>query len=119
MTDGGLEPRLAQVERDQARDGQRLSDLERRVDALTPLLTSVVTLTVEFKNLRDEVKGVREDLHGFVARADKREEEAARRDKEAAKDRQNYRRWQIGLAVALFIGLLSAAAVIFSSGGLH
>lgn len=108
MTGEALEPRLSRIEADQARHDQRFSDLERRVDALTPLLTSVVTLTVEFKNLREE-------LAGLLSRVDQRDELAHRRDENAERDRRIFRRWIIGLAVMLLVALIGAVATIVSA----
>jgi hypothetical protein len=93
------------LERDGARDGQRLSELERRVDALTPLLTSVVTLTVEFKNMR-------EDLGTFMAGVEKRDKERDEREKEREKNRLYSRRALVSVGVALLCALIGAVAVL-------
>jgi|SRR3984885_9348875 len=97
----GLESRIGRVEQEQARHDQRLANVEGRVDALTPLMTSVVTLTVEFKNLR-------EDLSAFMKRVEDREEA---RDE----NRMAQKRWVIGLGVALVAALIGAVAVIVSA----
>lgn len=93
-----VEDRIADHDKSIVRLDQRHRELERRVDALTPLLTSVVTLTVEFKNLR-------EDLAGFMDRVE-------RRDTDREADRLLSRRWVVGLAVALLCALIAATAAI-------
>lgn len=90
----------------------RVNDLDRRVSDLTPLLASVVTLTVEFKNMRD-------DLSGFMRRVDERDREREqerlqdRKDREA--ERRTSRQWLIGLAIMLVCALIGAGALILVS----
>lgn len=105
---GTTTSRLLRLEREGARDSQRLAELERRVDALTPLLTSVVTLTVEFKNMR-------EDLSSFMRRVEKRDQERAERDADESRERTIGRRWQIGLAVSLVLALVTSLTIILSA----
>jgi cell division protein FtsX len=106
--EGTTESRVSRLERDGARDGQRLAELERRVDALTPLLTSVVTLTVEFKNMR-------EDLSAFMAGVEKRDKEREARDADRDKDRLYSRRALVSVGVALLCALIGAVAVLLSA----
>jgi hypothetical protein len=96
---------MSRLEAEQARHDQRLRDLDRRVESLTPLLTSVVTLTVEFKNLREE-------LSDLLKRVDKRDEDTRQRDQNAERERRVFRRWIIGLAVAFLCALITAAATL-------
>lgn len=112
MADGTLEGRVSGLERESARDGQRILELETKVNSLNALSTSVITLTVEFSNMSKR-------LDDFMTRVDKRDrqrdEAEEEREEERNRERLYSRRWLVGLAVTLICALVGAAAVILSA----
>jgi chromosome segregation ATPase len=117
---GRVERRVDDHDKEIVRLETRTNEIERRVDALTPLMSSVVTLTVQFQNMTEELKT-------FMKRTDERDRE---RERERARERQELenrereraqavesdrlvsRRWLIGLVFGLIGVLISAGTLL-------
>ena len=104
MTDSEdrVEIRLARVE-------QRVTDLDVRVTSLVPIATNVVQLT-------ERVDTLRRDLAAYAASVSKLDAELAGRELSTQKERRESRRAMLYLTVTILAALISAAAVILTSG---
>lgn len=82
---------------------QRVTDLDGRLTALAPMITTVAQLSVHVETLRADFRDFRERIN--------------ERDEETRKDRRNTTRWAITLTVTIIAALIGAIAVIATAGG--
>ena len=80
-------------------------DLDSRVGAMTPMITTVATLS-------ERVNTIREDFADFRKLIDQR-------DAETRQERRTFTRWAITLTVTIMAALITATAAIVSAGVFH
>lgn len=100
--DEGVETRLARVE-------QRVSDLDARLAALTPIATNVVQLT-------ERVDTLRRDLRSYAGQVAKLDDEIATREHDTRIERRQARFALWGLTSTIVAALIVAAVTLLTTG---
>lgn len=101
--------RIARLEEKVRSLDQRITGQDKRIDQLAPMLTQVATLNERVATTHANLMILRSDFAKF-------QEESQDRAEDDRKDKQQFNRWAIGLAITILLGLASVVAVVLASG---